>query len=90
MMNLTLKRKISMWPLCYHHILAAGKLRSIDSNIRLKGYYNNAINVRQRDWDQVRYLWTGMALKYGKQVDAEQQYQMELFWQLRRSFSLQK
>ena len=33
--------KISMWPLYYHHILAAGKLRR-----RLKGYYNNAINMR--------------------------------------------
>ena len=31
--------KISMWPLYYHHILAAEKLR------RIKGYYNNAINV---------------------------------------------
>ena len=33
--------KISMWPLYYHHILAAGKLKR-----RFKGYYNNAINVR--------------------------------------------
>ena len=33
--------KISMWPLYYHHILAAGKLRR-----RRKGYYNNAIHVR--------------------------------------------
>ena len=30
--------KISMWPLYYHHILAAGKLESIDPNITwLKG-----------------------------------------------------
>ena len=36
--------KISMGPLCYHHILAAGKLRSIDSN--KTWYYDNAINVR--------------------------------------------
>ena len=46
-------------------------------------------------WDnviEIKYdiFGRGMALKYGKQVDAEQQYQMELFWQLRRSFSLQK
>ena len=34
--------------------------------IRLKGYYNNAINVRWRDSDQVQYIWTGMALEYGK------------------------
>ena len=34
--------------------------------IRLKALYNNAINVRWRNWDQVQYLWTGMALKYGK------------------------
>ena len=33
--------KISMWPVSYHHIFAAGKFRR-----RLKGYYNNAINVR--------------------------------------------
>ena len=40
--------KISVWPLYYDHILAAEKLRTIDSNktSRLKGYYNNAINVR--------------------------------------------
>ena len=35
-------RKISIWSLYYHHILAAGKLRSTDSNKT----YNNAINVR--------------------------------------------
>ena len=29
---------------------------------RVKVYYNNAINLRYRDWDQVQYLWTGMAL----------------------------
>ena len=29
---------------------------------RIKVYYNNAINLRYRDWDQVQYLWTGMAL----------------------------
>ena len=46
--------------------------------IRLKVYYNNTINMRQRDWDQVQYLWTGMALKYGKQADADRQYNMEL------------
>ena len=33
-----------MWSLYYHHILTAGKLRSIDSN-KLKEYYNNAINM---------------------------------------------
>ena len=33
--------------------------------IRLKEYYNNATNVRQIDCDQVQYIWTGMALKYG-------------------------
>ena len=38
--------KISVWQLDYLHILAAGKLRSIDSNW-LKGYSNNnTINVR--------------------------------------------
>ena len=26
-------------------------------------YYNNAINVRQRDWDQLKYFLTGMAIK---------------------------
>ena len=43
------------------------------------GYYNNVIDVKLRDWDQAQYLWTGMALKYGKQVDAGLQYQMKLF-----------
>ena len=33
-----------MWPLYYHHILTAGKPKSIDSN-KLKEYYNNAINM---------------------------------------------
>ena len=57
--NMTLKKH--MWPLSYHHILAAGKLEAL-TQIRLKVYYKNAINVRYRDWDQV-YLWTSMALK---------------------------
>ena len=51
-------RKTSMESLYNHHILAAEKLESIDSN--------NVINVRSRDWDQVPYVWSGMALKYGK------------------------
>ena len=37
----------------------------------------------------MKYLWTGMALKYGKYVNADLQYQMKLFKQLGRSFSLQ-
>ena len=31
-----------------------------------------------------------MALKYGKYVDADLHYKMKLFYQLDRSFSLQK
>ena len=37
----------------------------------------------------MKYLWTGMALKYRKYVNADLQYQMKLFKQLGRSFSLQ-
>ena len=36
---------ISIWPLSYHHILAAEKFLSLDSN-KLKEYYNNAIKTR--------------------------------------------
>ena len=43
------------------------------------GYYNNVINARQRDSDQAKYLWTGMAIKYRKQVDVDLQYQIKLF-----------
>ena len=61
-LNMTLKEHI--WPQYYHHILAADKLRSIDwDKTESVLYYNNAINLRYRDWDQVQYLWTGMALK---------------------------
>ena len=39
--------------------------------IRLKKFYNNVINVKERDWDQVQRLWSGITLKYGKWVDAD-------------------
>ena len=34
----------------------------------------------------MQYLWIGLALKYGKYVDADLQYQIKLFQQLGRSF----
>ena len=39
-----------------------GNLEAL-TQIRLKVYYNNAINVRCRDWDKVQYLWMGWLLK---------------------------
>ena len=39
-----------------------GNLEAL-TQIRLKVYYNNAINVRPRDWDQLKYFLTGMAIK---------------------------
>ena len=38
--------EISTWPLHYHHVLATGKLWESLIQVRLKGYYNNTINVR--------------------------------------------
>ena len=33
--------------------------------------------MKLRNWDEAQYLWMGMVLKYGKQVDADLQYQLK-------------
>ena len=42
------------------------ELGNLEALTKIGGYYNNVINVRERDWDQNQYLWNDITQKYKK------------------------